>query len=92
MANYHLQSQAGTHNGTYSFVFLLFLIQIQVFEPFSILGLDPRASDSDIKKAYRRLSIQYHPDKNPDPGSSFPYLHLICCFHLWVARNVLLRA
>ncbi|KAK4582898.1 hypothetical protein RGQ29_025891 [Quercus rubra] len=41
--------------------------EIQVFEPFSILGLEPRASDSDIKKAYRRLSIQYHPDKNPDP-------------------------
>ncbi|KAH7575123.1 hypothetical protein ACOSP7_005478 [Xanthoceras sorbifolium] len=41
--------------------------EIQVFEPFSILGLEPGASDSEIKKAYRRLSIQYHPDKNPDP-------------------------
>ncbi|KAK9292223.1 hypothetical protein L1049_020185 [Liquidambar formosana] len=41
--------------------------EIQVFEPFSILGLEPGASDSDIKKAYRRISIQYHPDKNPDP-------------------------
>uniref|UniRef100_A0A7N0ZV49 J domain-containing protein n=1 Tax=Kalanchoe fedtschenkoi TaxID=63787 RepID=A0A7N0ZV49_KALFE len=39
----------------------------QVFEPFSILGLQPGASESAIKKAYRRLSIQYHPDKNPDP-------------------------
>ncbi|KAF8408570.1 hypothetical protein HHK36_004633 [Tetracentron sinense] len=41
--------------------------EIQVFEPFSILGLEPGALDSEIKKAYRRLSIQYHPDKNPDP-------------------------
>ncbi|CAI9771943.1 unnamed protein product [Fraxinus pennsylvanica] len=41
--------------------------EIQVFEPFNILGLEPGASDSKIKKAYRRLSIQYHPDKNPDP-------------------------
>ncbi|XP_062078824.1 dnaJ protein ERDJ2A-like [Humulus lupulus] len=41
--------------------------EIQVFEPFTILGLEPGVSDSDIKKAYRRLSIQYHPDKNPDP-------------------------
>lgn len=39
----------------------------QPFEPFSILGLEPGASDSEIKKAYRRLSVQYHPDKNPDP-------------------------
>ncbi|CAM8959554.1 unnamed protein product [Rhodiola kirilowii] len=41
--------------------------EVQVFEPFTILGLEPGASDSEIKKAYRRLSIQYHPDKNPDP-------------------------
>ncbi|KAB1209523.1 hypothetical protein CJ030_MR6G002442 [Morella rubra] len=41
--------------------------EIQVFEPFSILGLEPGVSDSEIKKAYRRLSILYHPDKNPDP-------------------------
>ncbi|GLT35885.1 hypothetical protein SLA2020_103010 [Shorea laevis] len=53
-------------------IFLVYYIknmsrEIQVFEPFSILGLDAGASDSEIKKAYRRLSIQYHPDKNPDP-------------------------
>ncbi|CDP15379.1 unnamed protein product [Coffea canephora] len=41
--------------------------EIQLFEPFNILGLEAGASDSEIKKAYRRLSIQYHPDKNPDP-------------------------
>lgn len=51
--------------------------QIQVFEPFSILGLEPGASDNEIKKAYRRLSIQYHPDKNPDPGNSTFFL--LCC-------------
>ncbi|KAI3757676.1 hypothetical protein L6452_05219 [Arctium lappa] len=43
--------------------------EIQVFEPFSILGVQPGASDSEIKKAYRRLSVQYHPDKNPDPDA-----------------------
>ncbi|GLT31231.1 hypothetical protein SLA2020_059810 [Shorea laevis] len=53
-------------------IFLVYYIknmsrEIQVFEPFSILGLEPGSSDSEIKKAYRRLSIQYHPDKNPDP-------------------------
>ncbi|KAK7244947.1 hypothetical protein RIF29_39776 [Crotalaria pallida] len=40
---------------------------VQIFDPFSILGLEPGASESEIKKAFRRLSIQYHPDKNPDP-------------------------
>ena len=28
------------------------------------IGLQPEASDSEIKKAYRKLSVQYHPDKN----------------------------
>ena len=51
-----------------TFFFVGICDQIQVFEPFSILGLEPGASDSEIKKAYRRISIQYHPDKNPDPG------------------------
>ncbi|KAL0321477.1 UNVERIFIED_CONTAM: DnaJ protein ERDJ2A [Sesamum calycinum] len=51
--------------------------EIQVFEPFSILGLEPGASDSAIKKAYRRLSIQYHPDKNPDPAAHKYFVEFI---------------
>ncbi|KAL2547293.1 Molecular chaperone (DnaJ superfamily) [Forsythia ovata] len=34
-----------------------------------VLGLESGALDSDIKKAYSRLSILYHPDKNPDPAA-----------------------
>jgi DnaJ-class molecular chaperone len=32
---------------------------------YSILGVQKSASEREIKRAYRKLSLQYHPDKNP---------------------------
>ena len=32
---------------------------------YDILGVDKSSSPSDIKRAYRRIAMKHHPDKNP---------------------------
>lgn len=37
---------------------------------YGIMGLKKNANAAEIKKAYRQLSLKYHPDKNPDDATA----------------------
>jgi molecular chaperone DnaJ len=41
-----------------------------VKDPYNVLGVDKKASDDQIKKAYRKLARKYHPDTNPGDSSA----------------------
>jgi len=36
-------------------------------DPYGALGIQKGSSEADIKKAYRKLAMQHHPDKGGDP-------------------------
>ncbi|HCP30174.1 MAG TPA: molecular chaperone DnaJ, partial [Pseudomonas sp.] len=37
---------------------------------YEVLGVERGATDADLKKAYRRLAMKYHPDRNPGDKES----------------------
>ena len=51
--------------------------------PYTTLGVLPSATQSDIKKAYRKLSMQYHPDRNNnDPIATKKFQEISAAYDL----------
>lgn len=58
--------------------YILFLLSAyftlaHAFDAYQSLELPKNATDSEIKKAFKEMSLKYHPDKNPNLSSFDKY-------------------
>lgn len=64
----------------YIFVFALYIsitcrtVSEQIQNPYYVLGLHRSASSSEIKREYKKLAKEWHPDKNKHPEASEKFM------------------
>lgn len=54
---------------------------------YEVLGLDQSASSGDIKRAYRKLSLQLHPDKNKEEDAEAKFRQLVSIYEVLKDEN-----
>ncbi|KAG9315307.1 hypothetical protein JVU11DRAFT_4446 [Chiua virens] len=55
---------------------LVLSVLVSAADLYKTLDLSRHASEQDIRKAYKRLSRKYHPDKNKDPGAEEKFVEV----------------
>ena len=56
---------------------------------YDVLGVSPDADQSDIKKAYKKLALKYHPDRNDSPDAALRFQEVYEAYE--VLKNVAKR-
>ncbi|XP_070260252.1 dnaJ homolog subfamily C member 16 [Myotis yumanensis] len=57
-------------------VLILQILSALAFDPYRVLGVTRRASQADIKKAYKKLVRKWHPDKNKHPQAEDKFIEI----------------
>lgn len=47
---------------------------------YEILGVNKNSTDDELKKAYRKLALLYHPDKNKNPSANEAFKKIASVF------------
>jgi hypothetical protein len=61
-------------------------IPVALKDYYRVLGLQPGASGKQIKAAYRRLALKYHPDRNPSAGAVERFREISDAYHHLVEK------
>lgn len=54
---------------------------------YDLLGVEKTATQHEIKKAFRRLALQYHPDKNKDEGAEEKFKKIVAAYEVLSDEN-----
>ncbi|HDR52923.1 MAG TPA: molecular chaperone DnaJ [Mariniphaga anaerophila] len=65
----HISHEMGLGNSDFESIQAMFVRNIHA--DYKILEIEPNASDEELKKAYRRMAMKYHPDKVSHLGEDF---------------------
>ncbi|XP_043917705.1 dnaJ homolog subfamily C member 16 [Protopterus annectens] len=59
-----------------------YLLPASQFDPYHVLGVSRTASQSEIKRAYKQLAREWHPDKNKDPRAEDKFIQISKAYEL----------
>jgi len=60
---------------------------MEKFNPYLILDLNTNCNDNEIKKAYRKMAMKYHPDKNSDSDANEKFKNISKAYEILISPD-----